>query len=1602
MSILLKHLHDRAAHAHPNPTEGQQRAGNYRKGHVKAHGLDVTIENAKGSIRRGTGRDGKPWQVRMAFPYGYIKRTTGADGDHVDVTIGPHLKCPRIYVVDQRDADTGKFDEHKVYMGFASADHVRRAYRQGFSDRRGDDRMGAITEMSPDQFRSWLKDGDTTKPLHRAAGGRVGYDDGGEVLDDSVSRGFGALSQTWPARMARSVYDAVTLPGDVYSGRTPITGDDGRTNPEVINRAADLAGVMVGTPGGSGGLGSHLRGLPTSELSFSQRMELGKELAMERSNRGFSTGSQGRGYSVSPDAPRGSFDRLYQEQRSYWNQDKDAALNAYRESIDPSHGAMLAPVETLDDMAREFTLGSGATDKRTAAIAQGIRAYHGSPHDFDRFDLSKIGTGEGAQAYGHGLYFAENPKVAMDYRNKLSEVTAPGFYQFGGKEFIGRTGPEAHALSLAYHDTPQTARRIATEGLAAANAGEPWALEMGGVPYWQQMKAQADMIRSKRDIGFSQGRMYEVNINAHPDQFVNWDKPLHQQTASGITDLVRGGLKDKGYLGANENGPRQLNAALRAWKMEHGGMAETPMEALLSGRSGLLGSTPEELANTLRDAGIPGVRYLDQGSRGRGGRQSRNYAVFDDKLVNILRKYKKGGAVGYAEGGSITDADMGFGGGSGGSSMTDADMGFGASPAAAPAPKKPDNGPTFWGTMGQAALGVPRGLLDIAGALGEAVTAKPLRDVAAAKAAAAAQTEGGVEFTPEDAQRAAFRKTMETTPSYGHQMREAVGLEGQMAPKNAAERIASGVGEGAAGAVLAPGAMLPNAVLGGFAGGVGRGAAEVAPDPYKPIAELAGNVLGVAAGAGAAAIPGVASRGVSRMVKPVTQAGQEEIAARYLESRMANPDAVRQTLQQPTQEIIPGSKPTLFQETGDMGLGALERENLQTRAPQDFMQRRADQNAARLDTIENLVASGDPRDVSRAVTAQMNAIDTATQQAVDRLTREARDRAAAIGGHNAPEAYGAELRTALRSAEDEARMYERALWDNVDPTNSMTIDMRPLQQAHAAIYGDLTAAARASLSPSEQTVANLMSGYNGVMPFRELTDARSLVSSAMREELKDRGKTPAYARLAQLRGAMEDRINGIVTERAADDAARVAAGEMPSEQALASRIQQLVAEWQSGRAAGADIAAGNGQAAAVRPAARGPEPGADSTQPGRLGADAGDQGVQGATFDANAAERLRDATRATRERATTFNADPLKGILRREQQGGPYVMRDAMVPEKVFRPGPAGAQDLGRFVDAVGAERALPVISDYAASSLRRSAMDADGMIDPARFDTWRRRHSEALRAVPGLERRFSDAARAAQQVADATALRRSAINEAQQGVFGRLIGAEDVQDIRKVVGSTLSSAAETKRLMAAVRGHPGGLDGMRRAVVDYMTSKLISNTEGATTGRGLIKSDQFQTFVRQHEDSLRAVLTPEQFATLRNVADDLQRANRSLTAVKIPGQSNTAQDFYATMEGASRLGQLMANLASGATSMASRVVPGGRHAMTGAEIAVNAARTAGFSKVDALVRQALLDPEFARLLLQKVPHGTARAADRVFARRLLSLSAADMARYSQTEGNRQ
>lgn len=151
----------------PEPTEAQKEAGNYKKGHLSLQGLDIALENPKGSTRSGTDQDGKAWQSTMAHDYGYIKRTLGADGDHVDVFIGDRPDSEMVYVVDQVDPKTGKFDEHKVMMGFADEQAARDGYLANYE--KGWKGLIAIKAMPVDEFKRWVKEGDTTKPVADAA-----------------------------------------------------------------------------------------------------------------------------------------------------------------------------------------------------------------------------------------------------------------------------------------------------------------------------------------------------------------------------------------------------------------------------------------------------------------------------------------------------------------------------------------------------------------------------------------------------------------------------------------------------------------------------------------------------------------------------------------------------------------------------------------------------------------------------------------------------------------------------------------------------------------------------------------------------------------------------------------------------------------------------------------------------------------------------------------------------------------------------------------------------------------------------------------------------------------------------------------------------------------------------------------------------------------------------------------------------------------------------------------------------------------------------------------------------------------------------------------
>ena len=146
----------------PHPTDAQKQAGNYKVGRVNLHGLNISIENPKGSERSGKSPDGTEWSNILQAHYGYIRGTEGNDGDHVDTFIGPNPESQKAFVVDQVNKD-GSFDEHKVMLGVDSlkqADDLYHAnYHAGWTGR------GAITEMPLDQFKAWVKDGPKTEPV---------------------------------------------------------------------------------------------------------------------------------------------------------------------------------------------------------------------------------------------------------------------------------------------------------------------------------------------------------------------------------------------------------------------------------------------------------------------------------------------------------------------------------------------------------------------------------------------------------------------------------------------------------------------------------------------------------------------------------------------------------------------------------------------------------------------------------------------------------------------------------------------------------------------------------------------------------------------------------------------------------------------------------------------------------------------------------------------------------------------------------------------------------------------------------------------------------------------------------------------------------------------------------------------------------------------------------------------------------------------------------------------------------------------------------------------------------------------------------------------
>lgn len=334
----------------------------------------------------------------------------------------------------------------------------------------------------------------------------------------------------------------------------------------------------------------------------------------------------------------------------------------------------------------------------------------------------------------------------------------------------------------------------------------------------------------------------------------------------------------------------------------------------------------------------------------------------------------------------------------------------------------------------------------------------------------------------------------------------------------------------------------------------------------------------------------------------------------------------------------------------------------------------------------------------------------------------------------------------------------------------------------------------------------------------------------------------------------------------------------------------------------------------------------------------------------------------------------------------PEGVLDADVGGKVFRSGPGGYESVTNFVRAMGGDRARTILEDYATNRLRDFAEvksgDLAGTLDPKKVEMWRARHKEALRALPEVDAKLADPVAASEAIATLAQARKEALDGYQSGVVGRLIGVDDPQDVVKTVGGIFGrqdAVAQMRKLVSETAGNPDARQGLRKAVSGYITKRFISNTEGATSDVDLIRAGQFQSFVNDNRNTLRTLFTDPEVEMMDRIAKDLHRANRSSTAARIPGQSNTAGDTLAagratTGEPQSLLSVLMKAGAAGAAAGAvGGVIPAAAGA-AGVAI-VGALRNAGIKSADTILRDAMLDPKLARVLLERSMKVTPRQA---------------------------
>ena len=297
--------------------------------------------------------------------------------------------------------------------------------------------------------------------------------------------------------------------------------------------------------------------------------------------------------------------------------------------------------------------------------------FHGSPHDFDRFSMQNIGTGEGAQAYGHGMYFADSEDVARIYRDKLTP--SPGVeagpyttklqYKSEVFERVMQKHPEANRAEVARMAENYTnaywARAEKFKDEKDAVLHKAWLdgqREFEGRlvnnPAYNSSGAGLYALDEIADMPTPKwvetpGRMYQTRIKASPDELLDWDAPI-----ADMPQAIQNKILD--FLAANN---------IQAGNTATGATIYQRLEAQPHLIPGFKVGTDSSAAaaRALKEIGIKGIRYFDGFSR-KSGEGSRNYVVFDDDTLEIIKKYGLLPLIGGAAAGAVLGPDQAMAG----------------------------------------------------------------------------------------------------------------------------------------------------------------------------------------------------------------------------------------------------------------------------------------------------------------------------------------------------------------------------------------------------------------------------------------------------------------------------------------------------------------------------------------------------------------------------------------------------------------------------------------------------------------------------------------------------------------------------------------------------------------------------------------------------------------------------------------------------------------------------------------------------------------------------------------------------------------------------